>query len=455
MGDPEDAERSMVLDNLRENLESKNYLVEKYFGRPVTLVIEFRSAKTGKAGGVSHERSTRTYSVDLAESLSSRGPEGEQMLIGFVKLLDLYVMYQDMRSRFFESNIRDALPEDKPVNRALTRAYKRILLDRTDDPSVFVFNHNGVGFAAEKVEKLNGIYKVTEPRMLNGAQTITTFARFLERNADNPALKENRPILEDLRVICKVITEAQKKFVTAVTMSNNRQNPVAPWNLRANDPFQLELHDKFRYDLSIYYERQAQAFHGLSDEDLDEIGIKQRKPVELVRLAQTFLVVDGDIDKLSSMPRVFDEDRIYDQVFNESRLKADSPKILLCYKAQFRLRRLMNDILERGPRKYGYISRARNLLWALLCQGVLNDPRLEQTAEKYGHDMTMPANFTDYLSRLATNRCRFLISELVNDEDNADKVAEGKFGFLRTNASYRKCMEFADNRWKWQEKGLK
>jgi hypothetical protein len=50
--------------------------------------------------------------------------------------------------------------------------------------------------------------------------------------------------------------------------------------------------------------------------------------------------------------------------------------IVLCYKIHFRLRRLVNDIVDKGPNRYGYMGRARSLLWALLCQGTLNDPKL-------------------------------------------------------------------------------
>ena len=115
----------------------------------------------------------------------------------------------------------------------------------------------------------------------------------------------------------------------------------------------------------------------------------------------------------------------------------------------------MNEILERGPSKYGYMNRARPLLWALVCQGMLNDSSIEDIAEDFGREMTMPADFTDYLSRLATTKCRFLISDLVNYKDNAAKIAEGKFSFLRTNASYQICMEFAYKRWKWVQKRFK
>ena len=47
-GDPNEAERSMVLDKLREDLENKRFLVEQFFQpRPVRFIVEYRSS-TGR-----------------------------------------------------------------------------------------------------------------------------------------------------------------------------------------------------------------------------------------------------------------------------------------------------------------------------------------------------------------------------------------------------------------------
>lgn len=54
LGDPEEADRSQVLDKLREDLEGKKYLIDGFFQREVDLVCEFRSARTRKVGGLSH-----------------------------------------------------------------------------------------------------------------------------------------------------------------------------------------------------------------------------------------------------------------------------------------------------------------------------------------------------------------------------------------------------------------
>jgi hypothetical protein len=110
-GDPAEAERSTVLDKLREDLENKKYLIDQRFGRPVTMVIEFRSARTRKVGSTSHVRKTHTYPVHLDQTVTRVGPAGENMTLGFIPLVDLHEMYREMGQRFFERNIRAALAE--------------------------------------------------------------------------------------------------------------------------------------------------------------------------------------------------------------------------------------------------------------------------------------------------------------------------------------------------------
>ena len=453
-GDPAEAERSQVLDKLREDLENKKYLIDQRFGRPVTMVIEFRSARTRKVGATTYTRKTHTYPIRLDNPVTRTGPNGETMTIGFIRLVDLHTMYREMGERFFERNIRGALPEDKAVNRSIQQSVKRIVLDGREDAKVFAFNHNGVTLFAEALSATDGQFKITEPRVLNGAQTVTTVARFLKANEGNNLLAERRDVLEQIHVLCRIITDAVPEFVTTVTINNNRQNPVDPWNLHANDMIQLEIQDKFRDDLGVYYERQERVFENLSDEDLEEQGIIEYKAIELTRLARTFLASDGDIDKLTRFREVFEDDRIYNQVFDESRLNADTRKITLCYKVQFRLRRLVNDIVDKGVNKYAYVQRARNLLWALLCQAILNDPKLEERAESFGRRLSLEAQYTDWLSSSATTRCRFILSDLVADKAYALKAAEGNFSFMRTNAAYKRSMEIAYKRWRWVEKRL-
>jgi len=180
---------------------------------------------------------------------------------------------------------------------------------------------------------------------------------------------------------------------------------------------------------------------------LDEYGIKEEtKAIQMLKLTQTFLLTDGLISRVSNMRLVFEDDRFYDQVFRSGRLRADSRLILLCYKAQFRLRKLSNEIEQKGQNKYWFIARSRYLLWALVCQGLLNHQELEGLANN-GTGMAIPADYSELLSRLATARVRLLLSEIMQDQDYESKVKDGNLSFLRTDRAFDKCMEFAYKRW--------
>jgi len=216
------------------------------------------------------------------------------MHIGSIRLVDLYNMHAALGSRFFDHNIRYGLGESEAVNRAISRSLRQIVLDQVEQPSVFGFNHNGITLYAERFEPEGKQFRITAPRLLNGAQTVTTVASFVTANKDNPALAKGRPVFDEIRVLCKVITRADQKFVTRVTINNNRQNPVEPWNLHANDMIQLELQDKLRSDLKIYYERQENAFdqlicqgllnHGDLEDLAEDFGRSLAVPAELTDL---------------------------------------------------------------------------------------------------------------------------------------------------------------------------
>jgi len=383
------------------------------------------------------------------------GPAAQKMHIGFVRLADLAAIHAELGPRFFDQNIRYGLGESETVNRAISRALRRIVLEKAENPNTFAFDHNGVALFAEKIDQVDGQYRLTAPRLLNGAQTVSTVASFRKANKDNPKLADGQSAFEAIRVLSKIITNADEKFVTRVTINNNRQNPVEPWNLHANDLIQREIQDKLRTDVKVYYERQENAFDQLSTEDLEDYGIKEEsKAVQMLKLTQTFLLTDGHISRLSEMRRVFEDDKVYDQVFRQARLKADSRQILLCYKVQFRLRKLASEIEHKGQSKYWFVARARILLWALLCQALLNRQDLDGLADRFGQSMSLPADYTELLAQLATTRVRLMLSALMEDSEYRELVAKGNLGFLRSDRAFNKCMELAYKKWQWVHKKL-
>lgn len=453
-GDPQEAERSMVYEKLREDLEGKKYLIDQFFGKSVPMIFQFLSAEGGKVGAIAHQRVTHRYPLHVAETLERSGPKGEVLRLGFAKLTDLHAMFKEMNYRFFERNIRASLSEEAATNRSLYEALEKLVLRGEEDPAVFAFDHNGVTLFAEKIDQEKGKFILTEPRLLNGAQTITTLDRFLRDYASDPRLQEKAEALDELWVMCKIITDASNEFVLEVAINNNRQNPVKPWNLHANDMIQLELQDKFREDLGVYYERQEKAFSNLTTEDLEELEIKEGKAVELLKLSQTYLASDGELDKMSRLQEVFEEEKDYAQVFSPERLQADSKMVLLCYKVHFRLTRLIKEIMEKGEKKYAYMRKARNLLWALLCQGILNDEKVGEFAGKFGRNLAVENDYVEWLAKLASTKARFLISAVVDKEPYASKAADERYSFLRTKAVHDLCMDQAKKKFGWVPKRL-
>jgi hypothetical protein len=451
-GEPEKAENSSVLGALREDLENRKYMLDEWWGKEMSMIIEYRSL-SGKRSHVVVDK-THEYPLKLSGSLEKDGPDGQQMVIGMGRLYDIYGMFRQMGSRFFERNIRHSLPEDGSVNRVLQKAFRDIGIDKRLDPAMFAFNHNGVTFSAQKIEEDKNGYRITEPRLLNGAQTITTMARFIERNKERDDIETIKDRLKRIEVICKVITHADDAFITTVTINNNRQNPVDSWNLRANDQIQLELSDHFRGKLGIYYERQQRAFEGLTEEERDEQGITDDKAIQMLKLAQTFLASEGELVVMRSMRKAFEEDKQYEAIFHNRRLEVDPRYVVLCYKVQFRLPLLTRSILERGENKYSFVGRGRHLLWALVCQAILNDKDLHKMAERYGQDLAISANYMQYISSLATGACRALLSDLVEQEANATAVKNNEFNFLRSKQSFDHCMEVAAKKYGWEKRKL-
>ncbi|MFN8207596.1 MAG: AIPR family protein [Bacteroidales bacterium] len=453
-GDPDEADKSQVLVSLREDLGNKKYIIDQFLGDDsITLVADFRSFD-GQVGTTSDQRKSSVYQVPLAKSFSVDGPGYELMHIALMRLYDLYVIHQDLGNMFFEKNIRYGLDPDEYVNRAINNAFKSIALDEIDLPQVFAFNHNGITLAAESLSDAGqGQFRLVAPRLLNGAQTVTTLSNFVQNLG--PKVDNNQVIerLKKIHILCKIITGAAPAFVTSVTINNNRQNPVKAWNLHAHDLIQLSLSDKFLDEVNIKYERQERAFENQEAED--GAGSAQERPVKMVQLAKTFLASDGQVQRMQNLSLVFEEDKYYEQVFSDARLKADARHIILAYKISFRLNKFAEEIKDKGVNKYFFVHQAKDLLWALLIQAVLNDEKLDDWAASYGIDMTLSVDYMSGLSTLATNRCRLLLSELIEHEKFAPKVAEQNFSFLKTNAAYDLCMEAAAQRWGWQKKRLR
>lgn len=446
-GDPVAAERSQGLSSLRDAIEERAWALEDYFGRPVPLIVRFL-----RFDEIKSNRPPDKFEVNISDTAEHLGPADIKMLVGFVPLADLHTIHDTLGRRFLERNIRFALPYEGYVNRALLKAFRETLIDKTRQPEAFAFNHSGVTLSAQHVEHLNGKLILKVPRLLNGAQTVSTYKVFADRNGTNLA-KLAGDDLEKMTVLCRVIEGADQDFITQVTISNNRQNPVDPSLLHANDQIQLDLADHFR-DIGVYYQRQAHSFSAMDTQERQSEDITDPRPIELIKLAKTFLVTDGQLTRLAHIRDVFEDEKQYAETFGTHRLRADARKIVLCYKVQMKLGHLSRQITEKGPSKYGFVTRAREIVWALICQALLNDKNIESYVDKHGANLALPWEFVEILSSLATKQVQRVIKKILESPEYQDKVAEGNYGFIRTKPAFDRAMTIARKDFGWRHERL-
>lgn len=452
-GSTEQAYNSQGLKERLENLENKKFIIEKFFkNRPIFFQVEF----------ISDDRRLPTmpapdqYSIPVLQRMTYETSDHHKKLhLGLIPLMELHRIYKSLGQKFLSRNIRAGLSPDNPPNRKIREALAEIVLKRSTLPETFIFNHNGVTLAAEKVEFENGHATITVPRLLNGAQTVTSLGKFLEDHADQLSAKNNLKIMESIHVIAKIVEYSpQSDFVTNVTICNNQQNSVEPWNLRANDRIQCDFEDKFRDEVSIFYSRQENAFQTLSEEERQELGL-DHKDIKIKPLGLTFLAVQGEIDRMSRLHDVFESQKLYEETFKPSYLHADARKIVIAYKVHLVLNSPMERLAEKASQKLFFvIKRARNLVWALLVQALFNDSDLPSLLETYGTTLTSEKDFREHLKHVASARILPILREVLEEESYKQKIEEEKYGFLRTKELFKRCMNVAQERYGWAKKSF-
>jgi len=452
-GDVDKAEESQGLTNRKETLENKHHFVDEYFGRSVPLRVEFVSDRKTNAAPVRGER----HKLSLTDRLTVEAPQNKVVMhVGFVPLLELHGVYEVLGQTFFDRNIRASLSVDASPNVKIREALNAIVIKGEVEPEVFAFNHNGVTLAAERVDFDGQDVTLHVPRLLNGAQTVSSAAKFLDDNQSNPQLKENRALLRRVKVLTRiVVSDPHGEFVTNVTMCNNRQNPVEPWHLRANDTIQCDLADRFREEAGIFYSRQENAFEAYTTEDLEELGITADKDVTIRALAQTFAASQGEVDRVSRVRDLFENQKMYVETFKQDYVKADVRRMVVAYKVGLILNRVMLTLLERCAQRHQTpVRRARNLVWALTIQAFFNDRAIAKYLDEYGTSLVKEAAFREKAAELAGSRVLPLLRDLFVEPNNAKKLEEEKYGFLKSKEAFKWCMSLAGENWDWRKLGI-
>jgi hypothetical protein len=449
-GDAADAEGSAIFRDLENRIQQHDYLFEKIAAHelPIQIQVQVRCFD-----GLMPERPSQRHSIRLEGATEISAADGTRMLVALVPLADLAAIYNAMGVQFLERNVRFGLGASGHVNRALSRTLRNLLLRNDADPSAFAIHHNGVTLSAHEVHRKPEQSEIFAPRLLNGAQTISTFSAVCEElHAKLQSVPADR--LAGIKVLCRIVLGAPQDRVTRITIDTNRQNPVDAWLLHANDPIQLDFQSKFR-ELGIFYQRQVSAFAALTEEERGQSNITATKPIEMIKLARTYVAVEGDIGRLSRLGEVAESEKQYADIFNLRRLDFDFRVLVLCYKMQFRLNRMVAAISETvSTDRYAFVHRGREIVWGLTCQALLNDEDLNQHAQKHGMDLRIRDDYLTLVLDLATGPVRTVLRRLVAEEEYKQFVQQESFSFLRKSATFERAMAIAARDFYWKRKHL-
>jgi hypothetical protein len=313
---------------------------------------------------------------------------------------------------------------------------KNICIDRTLEPELFAFFHNGVTVCAEQVQERTGGLELRAPFVLNGCQTIKTAFLF----ASDPRLK-NR-LDEDrwkrVTVPIRVTVARDEALIRVITINNNRQNTMSPPALRANDPVQLELQGRFR-PFKVLYERQEGAFESIQDSNpdalLDEYENSAHRPVRIVDLARSLSAVAGgtDLFNYAHHPNdIFESDQVYDRCFSTKRLASVTFLLFLQNLHDVLPLVLKKDLnlepLEGGPKPAGLSFYVMCLLCRYLAKEGERDFVVEYGRKLWGRDRTFRKAVEKHLSNYRSKIKSALDEKFMTLEDRSIESLKAAFG---------------------------
>ncbi len=159
-----------------------------------------------------YQRLLEDRTIQINIPLSSKDAKGDKLLLGAVKLKDLYKFMKTYRDqtgdldRLYEKNVRRFLGTRRKVNAAIKKTLE-------NEPENFGLFNNGVTIVVQEFERLHkrAIFKLIEPYVVNGCQTTKTIWDVLFKKLESggigssPALEIWKEKLEQGVVIVKIV----------------------------------------------------------------------------------------------------------------------------------------------------------------------------------------------------------------------------------------------------------
>ena len=272
-------------------------------------------------------------SADIAIHYWGKVQEPRYAIYGQVNAADLAQIWIEYKDRVVAKNLRGALG-DTDVNGEIRESLEK-------RPELFWYFNNGVTATASHVEKLSlgggkhelGYFHCEGIHIVNGAQTVSTIGRYLEKNPNAD--------LSDCYVQFRVVSleDGGEEFGDEVTKTNNRQNKIESRDFVSQDPEQKRIKTELLID-GIHYQI-------MRSDDLPRGG----NVFDLQDSTTALVCASGDVALVvtlkSQIGKLWEDitKRPYKAIFNPS---VSGLHVWRCIQAQ----RLIDEAIEKQRPKY-------------------------------------------------------------------------------------------------------
>jgi hypothetical protein len=174
------------------------------------------------------------------------------------ELVDFYHAFDPQPERIFQSNVR-GLQNSKKVTKEIINS-----LSNTTKAKQFYKLHNGIAIVCDRITSIsNGKYRLHNPQIVNGCQTVTTISKHYLNDRNSNVLKYGT-------VIAKIFA-ADTNQVEKICFASNSQVAINPWDLRTNDKIQIVI-QSYLNKLGILYNRKATKVNNSNSLLFTELG---------------------------------------------------------------------------------------------------------------------------------------------------------------------------------------
>lgn len=183
-----------------------------------------------------YQRLLEDRTIQINIPLSSKDAKGDKLLLGAVKLKDLYKFMKTYRDqtgdldRLYEKNVRRFLGTRRKVNAAIKKTLE-------NEPENFGLFNNGVTIVVQEFSQIpkHKSFKLVEPYVVNGCQTTKTIWDVLFKKLESggtgssPEMDTWKEKLEQGVVIVKIVKVGSEgeDLLTRITRYTNSQNAVS------------------------------------------------------------------------------------------------------------------------------------------------------------------------------------------------------------------------------------